>query len=61
VKGITNLIQLKPKAVPHEVKRRIEEALRRSAELDASRITAEAAYAAPGGTRVDNRITVLGE
>lgn len=81
VKGVTNSIALKPKATPYEVRRKIEDALRRSAELDASRITVEAngsevilrgtvrswaereeaeraAWAAPGVTRVDDRITV---
>jgi osmotically-inducible protein OsmY len=81
VKGVTNAIALKPKVVPHEIRRKIEDALRRSAELDASRITVEAngsevilrgtlkswaerqeaeraAWAAPGVTRVDNRITI---
>jgi osmotically-inducible protein OsmY len=41
VKGVINSITLKPKATPTDVKRRIEEALRRSAELDAARITVE--------------------
>jgi osmotically-inducible protein OsmY len=81
VKGVTNSIALKPSASPVEIRRRIEDALRRSAELDASRITVEAngdqvvlrgtvrswaerqeaeraAWAAPGVTRVDNRITI---
>ena len=42
VKGVSNLIQLKPKVAPSEIKRKIEEAFRRSAEVDASRITVEA-------------------
>lgn len=42
VKGIQNLIQLKPRVAPSEVKRKIEEAFRRSAEVDASRVTVEA-------------------
>jgi osmotically-inducible protein OsmY len=42
VKGVTNLIQLQPRIPPSEIKRRIEEAFRRSAELDANRITVEA-------------------
>jgi osmotically-inducible protein OsmY len=42
VKGVVNSITIKPKAAPGEVKRQIEEALRRSAELDAQRITVEA-------------------
>jgi osmotically-inducible protein OsmY len=81
VKGISNFIQLKPRVAPAEIKHRIEGAFRRSAEIDASRITVEAhggevilkgsvrswaerdeaervAWAAPGVTRVDNRITV---
>jgi osmotically-inducible protein OsmY len=81
VKGVTNAITLKPKVQPHEVRRKIEDAFRRSAELDASRITVEAngdevilrgtvkswaerqeaeraAWAAPGVTKVENRITI---
>jgi osmotically-inducible protein OsmY len=44
VKGITNLIRLKPQTKPEreQIKRKIEEAFRRSAELDANRITVEA-------------------
>jgi osmotically-inducible protein OsmY len=42
VKGVTNLIQLQPRAAPSEIKRKIEEAFRRSAEIDASRVTVEA-------------------
>ena len=42
VKGVINAISLKPKATPTDIKRRIEEALRRSAELDAARITDDA-------------------
>jgi osmotically-inducible protein OsmY len=41
VKGVINSIQLKPSVAPVEIKRRIEEAFRRSAEIDASRITVE--------------------
>ncbi len=81
VKGVTNSISLKPKVAPHEVRRKIEDAFRRSAELDASRVTVEAngsevilrgtvkswaerqeaeraAWAAPGVTKVDNRIAI---
>lgn len=42
VKSVNNLILIHPKASPVEVKNKIEEALKRSAELDASRITVEA-------------------
>ena len=39
VSGVTNKIQVTPKASAAEVKSKIEEALRRSAEVDARRIT----------------------
>lgn len=81
VKGVTNSIELKPKVAPYEIRRKIEDAFRRSAEIDSSRITVEAngsevilrgtvrswaereeaeraAWAAPGVTRVDNRVRV---
>ena len=81
VKGVSNLIALKPKVAAFEVRRKIEDAFRRSAQLDASRITVEAhgsevvlrgtvrswaereeaehaAWAAPGVTKVDNRISI---
>jgi osmotically-inducible protein OsmY len=44
--GVTNKIEVKPKASPQEIKDKIEDALRRSAELDARGITVEA----DGGT-----------
>jgi osmotically-inducible protein OsmY len=44
VKGVSNLIRLKPKETPSpaEIKEKIEEAFRRSALIDANRITVEA-------------------
>ena len=41
VLGVTNHIEVKPRVTPSEVKSKIEDALRRSAELDARRITVE--------------------
>jgi osmotically-inducible protein OsmY len=41
VKGVTNLIQLKPRVQPEDVKKKIEEAFRRNAEVDANRIIVE--------------------
>ena len=81
VKGVSNTILLRPRAEPTEVKRKIQEALRRSAEVDANRIEVEArggevilkgtvrswiereeaeraAWAAPGVTKVEDRILV---
>lgn len=43
VKGISNLITVKPRASTTEVKAKIEAALKRSAELDAKQITVETA------------------
>lgn len=42
VKGVTNSIVLKPRAEPSEIKRKIQQAFKRSAEIDANRITVEA-------------------
>jgi osmotically-inducible protein OsmY len=41
VKGVSNLVQLKPRAQPSEIKRKIQEAFRRNAEVDANRIIVE--------------------
>jgi osmotically-inducible protein OsmY len=41
VKGVTNLITVLAHPTPEDVKRRVREALERSAELDADRITVE--------------------
>jgi len=40
--GVSNNIEVKPRVTPTEIKSKIEEALKRSAELDARRITVEA-------------------
>ncbi|MDB5402779.1 MAG: ornithine aminotransferase [Rhodopila sp.] len=42
VKGVSNLILLKPRVEPQEIKQKIEAALRRNAEVDANRITVDA-------------------
>ena len=42
IKGITNVIAVKPKLEPAEVKRKIMDAFKRNAEVDANRITVEA-------------------
>jgi osmotically-inducible protein OsmY len=42
VKGVTNVVTVKPKAQPTELKRKIQEAFKRNAELDANRIEVEA-------------------
>jgi osmotically-inducible protein OsmY len=41
VKGVSNLITVKPYVAPSDIKSKIEQALIRSAELDAKRITVE--------------------
>lgn len=41
VKGVSNLIEVKPKVQPSDVKKKVEEALVRSAHTDAERITVE--------------------
>jgi len=42
LKGVINLVKIKPQVEPSEVKRKIEEALKRSAAVDAHRIHIEA-------------------
>src|SRR6185369_17351594 len=41
VKGVTNLITVKPRTTASDLKRKIEDALVRNAEIDADRITVE--------------------
>ena len=41
VRGVSNMIQLKPRAEPSEIKRKIQDAFRRNAEVDANRIEVE--------------------
>ena len=41
VKGVINTIQVEPSVEPTDIKHKIEDAFRRSAEIDASRITVE--------------------
>jgi osmotically-inducible protein OsmY len=42
VKGVTNMITIKPKVAPSEVKEKIEAALKRNAILDANQIKVQA-------------------
>lgn len=42
VKGVINLIELKPRISPTDIRRNIEEAFRRNAEIDANRVQVEA-------------------
>jgi osmotically-inducible protein OsmY len=81
VKGVSNLITIRARPTPEEIKKKIEDALLRTAEIDAKQITVEVdgskvilkgtvrswaereeaerqAWAAPGVTEVDNRITI---
>ena len=51
IKGVTNDIIVKPRVAPVELRRKIEEALRRAAEVDASRISVET---------VDNEVILRG-
>jgi osmotically-inducible protein OsmY len=53
VKGVTNLLTVKPRVSPEDVQAKIEDALRRSAELDARRIWVEV-----DGSKVTLRGTV---
>jgi osmotically-inducible protein OsmY len=41
-KGVTNVIQLKPAVQPTDIQRKIQEAFKRSAEVDADRVSVDA-------------------
>ena len=41
MRGVTNLIKVEPRASPTEIKSKIEEALKRSAEMEARRVSVE--------------------
>jgi osmotically-inducible protein OsmY len=41
VKGVTNLITVMPRATPSDLKKKIEDALVRNAQVDANHITVE--------------------
>jgi osmotically-inducible protein OsmY len=41
IRGVTNLIVMKPRVTPSEIKSKIEDAFRRNAEVDAKNITVE--------------------
>lgn len=50
VMGVANLVALKPCVAPSEIKAKIEEALKRSAEIETNRITANGSEVVPTGT-----------
>jgi osmotically-inducible protein OsmY len=41
VEGVTNAIEVKPQVAPAEIRRKIEDALRRAADIDATHVTVE--------------------
>ena len=56
VKGVSNNIQVRPQVAPMDIKRKIEAAFRRSAKIDASRITARRP---PPSLRVETRLAAV--
>jgi osmotically-inducible protein OsmY len=60
VVGVSDLITIRPRLSPSDVKAKIEEALERNAEMDARRIdeAERATWAAPGVRRVENNLAV---
>lgn len=81
VRGLSNMVMIKPRVAASDIKRRIEEALERQAEVEANHVTItvdggkvkldgkvrawferdiieRAAWAAPGVTGVEDRVTV---
>jgi len=60
VKGVSNLIRLKPQVTPTEIKHKIEEAFRRSALIDANRVAVkETVTVAPVFAGLGNTLEIV--